>query len=150
MEAIDEWYTLSKRADKKKEAVSGELHLKIQYGDLKLETKEAKDDVKGKGKSTTFTPTSGTSSEASSSEGGHKQLTVSKKWGDQNVKLKNSAAVVIEEDDLPYNSDDEEYEPTRKGPSAAAMDKLNKDQKITLTNKNLEVRYRFLIPYSRL
>lgn len=48
--------------------------------------------------------------------------------------------VVEEDDDLQESAEnDEEFDPIRRGPAVAAMDKLNKDQKIALTNKNLEV-----------
>jgi len=137
-EAIDDNFTLSKRGDKKGESVSGRLHLKIQYGDLVK--KEEKPKPKEKPKQL------GDSNE--NKEKKNPMLTASKKWEDQNIKLKNSAFVVVEEDDsLPESSveGEEEFDPIRKGPSAAAMDKLSKDQKITLANKNLEVSHLSLL-----
>lgn len=130
-EAIDDFFNLSKRGEKKNESVSGKLRLKIQYGELVQKVK--KEDKK--------VPKEEKLSNSGEKGDGHKALTVSKKWEDQNIKLKNSAFVVVEEDDnLPVDVDkEEEFEPFRKGPCVAAMEKLHKDQKIALTNKNLEV-----------
>eukprot|EP01087_Luapelamoeba_hula_P010071 TRINITY_DN2649_c0_g2_i3.p1 TRINITY_DN2649_c0_g2~~TRINITY_DN2649_c0_g2_i3.p1 ORF type:complete len:441 (+),score=73.47 TRINITY_DN2649_c0_g2_i3:88-1410(+) len=128
-DAIDEWYDLSNRGKKGSDNVSGAVHLKIQYGELKKKKSKAVKMPRDEGEP-----------DRPFSDEGHKQLTASKKWDDQNIKLKDSVAVVIGEDSVDYDSDQEDstYESIRRGPLAAALEKLNKDQKIALTNRNLE------------
>eukprot|EP01088_Endostelium_zonatum_P001572 TRINITY_DN11887_c0_g1_i1.p1 TRINITY_DN11887_c0_g1~~TRINITY_DN11887_c0_g1_i1.p1 ORF type:complete len:469 (-),score=95.70 TRINITY_DN11887_c0_g1_i1:745-2151(-) len=187
---IDSWFPLSQRGGKKKEEVSGDLSLKIQYGDVvatpdtpkKTDEPEKKHVNKvvttnsgggtirsgGGSSSTTTTSTTSTttSTTAKTKEGKEKSadssdyspsgsedeskptsptdkslLKISANWTSMAVE-KNSAFVVVPEEDVGYEEGDDENKdqsPRRKGPSVPYLDKFSvKNTKANLSNKNLE------------
>ncbi|KAL6068610.1 Defective in cullin neddylation protein [Balamuthia mandrillaris] len=136
-DSIDQWFPLNKSGGKKKENVSGDIRLKIQYGG-----------GKDKGGSSSKDKEKEEEEEEEEEENARanakkNNLKVSGKWHEKDQELVKSALVVVDEDDTPsYHSgddDDADYESNRKGPSHAALDKLLKDSKLTFANKNLEV-----------
>eukprot|EP01090_Pellita_catalonica_P021918 TRINITY_DN8338_c0_g1_i1.p1 TRINITY_DN8338_c0_g1~~TRINITY_DN8338_c0_g1_i1.p1 ORF type:complete len:612 (+),score=120.40 TRINITY_DN8338_c0_g1_i1:20-1855(+) len=130
---IDDWFTLKTRGARRKETVSGDVMLKIQYGKLKK-----KGSKKSKGSKKEKTETEETD------EPSNKQLKVSKNW--DKAKLDNKTHVVVDPhpDDVDYDSEDEDaneesYSPRRTGPPACGMVKIN-NSKVSLSNKDLDVQ----------
>jgi hypothetical protein len=133
-EAIDQWFDLRQRG--KKEDVSGSIRLRINYGDLKKEKKSEKER-----KSRVGSGGGDSSSEDDRDEEEEKDkkpLALSQNYHKADPRLERSTHVQIDEDEATEDADAEtHYEPARKG--KAELAKLNKDTKVSLSNKNLEV-----------
>jgi hypothetical protein len=148
-EKLDDWFQLKPRS--KDEPVSGDVHLEIQYGDLKSKFL-MKNSIVGSSSSTLLTSSSSNIEKTRTMTMSLtpettpvKDLKVSAAFNtdETNAKLKMSTHVVVDEDTEEGNDND--FDHVRDGPSTVAMEKLTKDDKdITLSNKNLEVQH--LIP----
>jgi hypothetical protein len=132
-DAIDDWFNLATGSSSKKSEDLGALRLKIQYGELKKDNK---------GKKSKEGSTSG-SSDGGSGTGEKKTnpLSVSQNYHKKDPRLEKKTHIQIDEDDTPEVGDDDEldYDSCRKG--AAFMEKITKDCKINLSNKNLELTH---------
>jgi hypothetical protein len=131
-EAIDQWFVLKQRGGKK-EDVSGSVHLRIHYGDYR--------NGKEKGKARQGGGDDGVDvdgEDEADADAGKKQLALSSNYHKDDPRLKQSMFVQIDEEEAEADSFGEaQYEPARKG--KAELAKLNKDTKVTLASKNLEV-----------
>mmetsp|Transcript_17632 Transcript_17632/g.24490 ORF Transcript_17632/g.24490 Transcript_17632/m.24490 type:complete len:605 (+) Transcript_17632:224-2038(+) len=124
-EKLDDWFPLNKR--KTGEVVTGDIHLQIQYGDVK---------------ESSATPIKDRSHTITNADVTNLKISSNFNTEETNKKLQNSTHVIVaeEEEQDAAEKDDDEYEKVRDGPSTAALDKLSKDDKdIALANKNLEV-----------
>lgn len=152
-EQLDNWFTLSKQ--KSKEEVKGEVHLQIQYGEVKegklhlvydhgLSLKYMMCDILTHSFSDSKTKPR---SQTLVSENSHLDVKVSANFNtaETNAKLQSSNFVVVveeEEEEDASNDKNEDYEKVRDGPSVACMEKINKDDKdVVLSNKNLDVSH---------
>jgi len=122
-EQLDDWFPLKKR--KSKESISGEVHMQIQYGDLKTSNNLTRDH-------------SATISEQSTVD-----LKVSPNFNTEetNIKLRTSTHVIVdEEEEEGGDKEEEQYDRIREGPATAALEKATKDEKdAVFGNKNLEI-----------